>query len=288
MSLTFKKNSTKGKYHDRTVYIDADVLLYACAHVTDGKAYEILTVKNILFETKKEAVEWCKEHEIEEDLIVEIFEPEPLEFAISSFNEMVLNILLQCGTDTHKLCISGDSNFRIGLATLAEYKGGRAKLRIPFNLKGLKEYVRSLPECIVADDEEADDTLGIAGSTYEKVVMAHIDKDINMVPGLHFNWNSNTLYEVSELEALRTFYTQLITGDKSTDNIIGLSENKPKKRTYKTKPIETMENEDDMFEYVFCGYIKKYGEEKAYDAVVENGRLLWIRRKVRELWEPPV
>ena len=61
-------------------------------------------------------------------------------------------------------------------------------------------------------------------------IVAHIDKDINMIPGMHYNWELKrlgklirpaTIYEVTEEEALYNFYYQLLVGD-ATDNIKGV------------------------------------------------------------------
>lgn len=56
----------------------------------------------------------------------------------------------------------------------------------------------------------------------EKTVICTKDKDLDMISGLHYNWTKDKEpYEVSEQQALKAFYSQLLTGDR-VDNIQGI------------------------------------------------------------------
>lgn len=68
---------------------------------------------------------------------------------------------------------------------------------------------------------EADDVVSIwsyeAREAEQDFVIAHIDKDINQVPGNHYNYNSKQIYFVDDDEADMHFCTQLLIGDNGDD-----------------------------------------------------------------------
>jgi 5'-3' exonuclease len=104
-----------------------------------------------------------------------------------------------------------------------------------------------------------------------------IDKDLDMIPGHHYNPVKKDHYYVNDKEAIKNFYRQILTGDK-VDNVQGLRGIGPKKAD---KILGDFDTDLAMYEAVL----------KAYDGdaerVLENGQLLWIRRKKDELWQPP-
>jgi len=69
----------------------------------------------------------------------------------------------------------------------------------------------------------------------------------------------------------------LLTGD-TADNIPGVKGVGPKKAE---KAYEGCTNEEEYFDAA----LKMYDGD--LDALVENARLLWLRRKPEEMWEPP-
>lgn len=71
------------------------------------------------------------------------------------------------------------------------------------------------------NDMEVDDAVAIVCSKEKDWVLAHIDKDLDQIPGKHYNFKKEFHYEVSEHEALMKLYTQYLTGD-TTDNIKGV------------------------------------------------------------------
>ena len=76
---------------------------------------------------------------------------------------------------------------------------------------------------------------------------------------------------------MKFFYKQILTGDRA-DNIVGLYGIGPKKAE---KILADCKTEQDF--YLEC--LHQYGGEE--DRVVENARLLWLRRYPEQLWEPP-
>ena len=93
----------------------------------------------------------------------------------------------------------------------------------------------------------------------------------------HFNFVKGEWSKVNEFEGIKFFYTQILTGD-AADNIKGLHGIGPKKADKLLKDVTT---EEDMWDTV----IKAYDGDR--ERVLENARLLWLRRYENELWEPP-
>jgi len=71
---------------------------------------------------------------------------------------------------------------------------------------------------VVAEDHEADDVLSIMRGP--EMVLCHIDKDINQVPGEHYDYKKKVLYTVDDTAAEYNFWYQVLVGD-TTDNIKG-------------------------------------------------------------------
>ncbi len=55
-----------------------------------------------------------------------------------------------------------------------------------------------------------------------------IDKDLDMIRGWHYNFIKDKKYFIDDQQAIKHFYTQILTGDR-VDNIIGLRGIGPKK-----------------------------------------------------------
>lgn len=163
------------------------------------------------------------------------------------------------------------------------------------------------------DGREADDELGIdlveLGELGEYAVLCSKDKDLDMIPGLHYNFSKTKkdkgVYMVSKVEGDRFFYKQMLTGD-STDNIPGMYKSVGVKATAKwLQPIDEMKEPEEMFSYVREVYMTlgKEAAEKGASSTLAGrnlattegceafllliGTLLWIQRKEGGLWIPP-
>lgn len=139
-------------------------------------------------------------------------------------------------------------------------------------------YLQDNYSAILSSDEEADDLIGIASSVEgPSCVVASIDKDMLQLPCYHFNFRTNVWQQVSEFEGLSFFYEQILTGDRA-DNIIGLHRVGPVKAK---KILSECETEEDLWNAVVEAY------DGNIERVVENARLLWLRREEGQLWQPP-
>ena len=107
-----------------------------------------------------------------------------------------------------------------------------------------------------------------------------IDKDLKMIPGHHYNWVTKKKEFINDADAIRFFYTQLITGD-TTDNIVGIY---GKGIQAANKILQGLSTEEEYLRAVALAYaVSDY--EDPEEAMIENGRLLWIRREEGELWQ---
>ena len=112
-------------------------------------------------------------------------------------------------------------------------------------------------------------------------VIVSTDKDLDMIPGLHYDWVKEQGYIVSQEDAMRWFFTQMLTGD-AVDNIPGVPGIGPKKAA---RALEGATTQEQMLEVVRTLYVQSYGV-LADDALLENGRLLWMRREPHQIWTP--
>ena len=174
--------------------------------------------------------------------------------------------------------LTGKTNFRFDIAKSHPYKGNRKDTEKPKHLASARQHMMNKYDAIVSENEEADDLIAKAAAALDyNCVVASIDKDMLQLPCWHFNFGRNEWTKVEPFEGLKFVYHQMLTGDRA-DNIIGLQGIGPKKAD---KLLQDCHTEEDLWTTVL----------KAYDGdterLVENARLLWLRRYDNELWEPP-
>lgn len=270
----------------RTALIDADVLRYEIGAVGEGKDKD------------------TGEHVIKDfDLVRQMFD------------DRVDQILTGSGSDNAVFFLTGDKathriatksglgpgefapNFREALSKGRVYKGTRKQDK-PFHWTNLTAYILSLgPDVVrIANGCEADDliaiehSLGKAGS-----IVCTRDKDLRMVPGLHYGWECGKQPEFGPVEydslgtielvrsksgtkikggGFKFFGAQLLTGDV-VDNIGGLRGVGPVKAH---ALLSDASSEREVFDTV-----KRHYEEVAGDnwrqLLEEQCHLLWIIRE---------
>jgi len=193
-------------------------------------------------------------------------------------DEAIQTILSDVGAASYFGWITGKGNFRNKLAKTAPYKGQR-KTEKPAHYIALREYLLVKYGFMMTEGIEADDAVAIASYAMpeEDTIMVHIDKDLNQLRGWHYNYRTKEKYHITELEGLRNFYIQILTGDR-IDNIIGIKGIGPVKAK---RILEKCTNELEMYQAVLDAY------EENTERVLENGRLLWLQRSPKQLWKPP-
>jgi hypothetical protein len=179
--------------------------------------------------------------------------------------------------ETYQGYLTGKDNFRNEIAITAPYKGNRSAPK-PKHLQLIRDYLVSAWDFKISVGQEADDEIAIehTARNYESII-ASIDKDFLQLRGNHWNFVKKEMTFVTDEEALLNFYRQVLTGDR-VDNIIGLKGIGPVKAD---KILAHCESAADM--YLAC--VEAYGGST--ERVIENARLLWLRREADQLWQPP-
>lgn len=181
--------------------------------------------------------------------------------------------------DNYEVYLTGKGNFRFDIAKTLEYKGNRKDAAKPIHLPHVREYMITKYKATVSEGEEADDLIAIEATKFGMTtVVASIDKDMLQIPCYHYNITRRELSAVGEFTGLKYFYSQILTGDKA-DNIKGLYRCGPVKAN---KILDECDTEIKLWNTCVEAY------EGDADRVIENARLLWLRREKDQLWEPPV
>ena len=199
--------------------------------------------------------------------------------AISKMDDLIEDILGQLSADKetshYVLYLTGRGNFRTEYATTAIYKGNRKDKEKPVHIQLLRQHLIDNWAAVVTEGEEADDAIAIAGTKHgDKTIMVSLDKDFDQIPGWHYNFVKKKRYYVTPEEGMLFFYRQILMGDR-IDNIIGIYGIGEKKSA---KLLEDCVTEQDY--YSKC--VEMYDGDE--DRVIENGRMLWLRRYDGEIW----
>lgn len=203
------------------------------------------------------------------------------------------------------LYLTGDTNFRFGIAKRQPYKQ-RAGNK-PWHFKNLTAYMKAVYDVRQADLLEADDLMALEQcSRPNETIICTRDKDLRAVPGWHYGWELGNQPQfgpelVGEFGYIRLssdrksikgtgllfFYSQCLTGD-AVDTIPGLGGCGP---VGAFKILEGSATPEDALQRVVEAYKGLYGDDWR-DNLLEQGRLLWMTRKLHEdgspvLWEIP-
>ena len=179
-------------------------------------------------------------------------------------------------TDSHELFLTGKTNFRHDIAVTVPYKGNRKDVKKPKHLPLLREYLQVSWGASMSDGQEADDDIAIRATELgDEALIVSIDKDFLQVPTWHYNFVKKVKKYVTPEDGLRFFYKQILMGDRA-DNIKGIH------RVGEVRAEKMLADLKTEQEYYAC-CVEGLGKER----VLENARLLWLRREAQQMWEPP-
>lgn len=195
---------------------------------------------------------------------------------------MLERILADVGATEYEVWLSGPDNFRYKV--YPEYKAKRLDAKRPRWEKEVKKYLVDHWQANYSVGCEADDMLGVRQMQEIGTIICHLDKDMNMIPGRHYNWELSRLgkvirhakeYSVSPEDATRFFYYQMLTGDP-TDNIKGIPG---------IGPVKANVILDSCEGKYFDAVRANYGSDEEMEM---NGKCLWIWRRMNDIWEMPI
>lgn len=214
------------------------------------------------------------------------------------FDEVSDNVLyevLEKINDPILFCFSGKSynTFRYHLAVEKEYKGNRKKEELyegaDNDSHNFMEKVIHKYNTLLFNDLEADDIVSVLQDNNNTYIVSK-DKDLMQIPGFHYDWIKNQIYEVTNEQAMSHLAKQLIMGD-STDAISGIDGMGPKR----TEEF-IMSLGPDVKKYIpaiLDLYCKKYGLFEGTDRFSEVVQLIkmrrdrgeWFRRKYMKMYD---
>ena len=202
---------------------------------------------------------------------------------------MIERICVATNSQDIECYIGGSDNFRYNIYPL--YKANRTKEK-PHYLEACREMLVTQYKATVVNGYETDDALGIAQTKYDgNSRICSLDKDLLQIPGMHFNWISGIHRLVSPLDGLRSFYKQIILGDR-TDNIPGfdgkLRSETPKFIEKLQQPIDEMTEATDMWDYVLDIYNDNVEQNLTrFELAERNAQLLYILKEEDVYWKLP-
>jgi len=161
------------------------------------------------------------------------------------------------------LALSDKENYRKKIADY--YKANRTNVRKPMLLPYARQYMMDNYNTIMYRNLEADDVIGILGSSNTETIIWSEDKDLQTVPAKH--WIDGEVVEISVADANRFHLVQTLVGDP-TDNYKGCPS-----VGYKT--AENILAEDCSWDAVVKAYQSKGLSESV---ALENARLAFILR----------
>lgn len=290
--------------------VDGDVLRYRVGFACEKKYIDVFVRGEeafgplATFDSKTEYNKWIKDvhgGDSSDFVVEERIVPDPVENCLHSVKLQMESIINGCGATSYTVYLSGGGNYR---ETLVDYyKANRKDSPKPVHYGAITDYLISRWGAVVIEGQEADDALGIdqMETVDERTCICSIDKDLDNIPGRHYNFVKDERYKISYDQARVNFYAQVIKGD-TADNIPGLFKIAGvRAMPAMFEPLAYMDNDKDMFEHVLDVYVKAFFPEDGetfteYRSVVEavwhklreTGKLLWIRWYEDEDWEPPV
>jgi 5'-3' exonuclease len=266
----------------KTAILDGDGWVYRCGGAAEHNYYLVFydTGKNLPadFDNYRDAMKHKKEHG---GVLWTRKEIEPLENCLQMVKSSLENTLDALGTKHYKLYLGGRSNFRLDL--YPSYKANRESTPKPKYYRDIRDYLVGNWGGVVCDGIEADDAVGIAATDLGlgKAIIVSTDKDLNQIPGDHYDWTEGKTYSVSAREGVTFFYEQMLSGD-TTDNIPGIDGIGPVKAK---RALVDCKSPQDMAKAVWSAYYEnraQFGfsdDHEQFDFLERNASLLWIQRK---------
>ena len=263
----------------KTLLLDGDIMAWRAAAVAEKVRYLVLSEHyTVECDSAKEAKKLAKEDMGEiwtrKDDKGEAFAEECLTTAVNS-----LLAKTKSGDNYVIYLTSPGRTFRHNVAVTKPYKGNREYLERPKHLKFTRDLlVERYQARFSRQGLEADDSLGIHATRLgEGCFIASIDKDLDQIPGWHFNWVTDRVYRVSRKDGDFKFYTQLLTGD-STDNVPGIDGIGPQTAA---KILQGAKDSAELFQRVWDVYRSRVegSDSHVWEYMREQGDLLYILRE---------
>jgi hypothetical protein len=157
--------------------------------------------------------------------IVQEQKEEPVENSLYLVKRALQGVLEKCNPTKYQVYLSGASSFRHELPYAMKYKGHRKAIARPLWYDEIREYMMETWNAKVCEQWEADDQLYMDWYAAEihgtPFALATVDKDLDQIPGKHYDWLKDKKFKVEPEYAANMLAAQSLAGD-ATDNIPGL------------------------------------------------------------------
>lgn len=259
--------------------IDGDVITYAQGFACDKTWY---TYKGRKFNKYNTARSWMKNNRLSLDLLTKHQEIAPLQEVLDKVGEFVDGLFDTLYLSSGTIYLTGGSNFRELVDCSVPYKGNRDRAKRPTWYREIREFLVQEYKAVMIEGQEADDAMGIAQTAMreagEESVICSIDKDLLMIPGNHYNWNTKQRVFIDEYKSWFNFYKQMLTGDKvdNIEGIVGIGD------VGAIRILNPYSDPEGMMCAVGMEYAKHF-EDPEY-RMLENAALLYIRRYENDTW----
>lgn len=293
--------------------IDGDSIVYRAGFAAQRDRHTIVDKQSgdAMLETtdKREASAFLRENGHDKYEIISVTEQDPLNFALSNTKSMLEKILNTLEAEEYEIFLSDDAKptFRDELATILPYKGNRwsnerrAKERMegrwieyldatehrkepvgrPIYYGEIRSYLFKHYAATLITGEEADDALGYTQmEDLKNNVIVSNDKDLDQIPGRHFDYTTGMQYDVTKHEADYAFFHQALAGDLQTDNIRGIP------GIGEVKAAKILDGCFGSIKKLELAAYAAYEKAGIPEQFLENARLVRIRRKRNEMWSP--
>lgn len=232
---------------DSLVVIDADWLAYMVACALEKKSVKVYDENDVFVKEYKNKTKFKEDtrnynanFRIEDSQSLPASYKNNMAFLIRN---QIKGFLAATNCQNYLLALGGSTNFRNDLKLPCQYKGSRKDVIKPLALYEVRDYLKNNFNCVISEDEEADDII----SKYQfmsfkdrsrRIVACTLDKDARGTPGYLYNPNESKLVFIEGLgfvernpkesasgkksykfygEGRKWFYSQLLTGDKADD-----------------------------------------------------------------------
>lgn len=206
---------------------------------------------------------------------------ETLDLALEGIDSRMNQMMEVTGADSYAAFLTQGKCFRYNVAKNRPYKGNRKCGDKPIIFPAIKEYLKQEWNGVVIPQLEADDLVSVYHN--ENTVICSPDKDVlYQNVGRHYNYGKAELITVTEAEAERFLWKQVLMGD-STDGIEGIPKVGPKTANTWLNELSEDPRYGTMSEFVLKKYVETFGISNGIDKFAETFKLIYILKSLKDV-----
>lgn len=292
------------------VIIDGDPMVYRAGFAGEESSYRVVIediegmVEEIWLESADAIERYHSTHpgtRILERERMSLSKPLPtvLDYLDTQINSIMHEVKKEYGSArdySRHIVLSRGECFRHKIARVKPYKGNRFKGHKPVYYAQLRSYIIDTGNGYYVDGREADDECSIIARRFaadgDKPVVCTIDKDLDQIPGLHYNYLSKQHYSMSDWDAVLWFYRQVLSGD-IVDNVPGCWRISHTKADALIAGWSELSEKELWARVVECFARSQsyescpYRDRDAADVALEMAQLVKMQEVEGQLWMPP-